>query len=223
MKPAKNIFVVGAAGHAKVVFDILEKRGEYRIAVLFDVKDKIGTNVCGYEVRDSEDNLLDYVEKHNLVGGIVAIGDNSLRRRVVEKLKEIAPDMPFVSAVHPQAIIGKGVKIGTGTVVVAGAVINADAIIGNHCILNTNSSLGHEAEMKDFSSISPNVSVGGNTVIGEAAIVSMGATVIHNRRIGEEALIGAGAVVIRDVADFAVVYGNPAKFIKSRKATDKYL
>jgi acetyltransferase-like isoleucine patch superfamily enzyme len=47
--------------------------------------------------------------------------------------------------------------------------------------------------------------------IGERAIVTPGC-----RRIGLGAVVGAGAVVTRDVPDFAIVAGNPAKVLKMR-------
>ena len=36
-------------------------------------------------------------------------------------------------------------------------------------------------------------------------------------QVGDGVVVGAGAVVVRDVEDYAVVVGNPAKTIKSRK------
>jgi acetyltransferase-like isoleucine patch superfamily enzyme len=47
--------------------------------------------------------------------------------------------------------------------------------------------------------------------IGENAIVTPGC-----RRIGIGAVVGAGSVVTRDVEDFAIVAGNPAKLIRHR-------
>jgi acetyltransferase-like isoleucine patch superfamily enzyme len=46
------------------------------------------------------------------------------------------------------------------------------------------------------------------------AIVSANATLLPGVCIGVRALVGAGSVVTRDVADGAVVAGNPARFIK---------
>jgi virginiamycin A acetyltransferase len=45
----------------------------------------------------------------------------------------------------------------------------------------------------------------------------MGAMVLPGVQIGDGVVVGAGAVVVRDVEDYAVVVGNPAKVIKSRK------
>lgn len=41
------------------------------------------------------------------------------------------------------------------------------------------------------------------------------------KRIGHGAIIGAGSVVTKDVPDWAVVAGNPAKVIKLRKEVEK--
>ena len=50
--------------------------------------------------------------------------------------------------------------------------------------------------------------------IGEDTWIGNGALIMAN--VGKKCIIGAGSVVIDDVADFSIVGGNPAKFIKSR-------
>jgi len=54
----------------------------------------------------------------------------------------------------------------------------------------------------------------GNVEVGEGTHVGIGASVIQGVKIGKWATIGAGAVVIKDVPDFAVVVGSPARIIK---------
>jgi len=53
--------------------------------------------------------------------------------------------------------------------------------------------------------------------IGEGTHVGIGASIIQGIKIGKWATIGAGAVVIRDVPDYAVVVGSPARIIKYKK------
>ena len=53
--------------------------------------------------------------------------------------------------------------------------------------------------------------------IGRNCWVGMGAMILPGVQIGDGVVIGAGSVVVRDVEDYAVVVGNPAKTIKSRK------
>jgi maltose O-acetyltransferase len=48
--------------------------------------------------------------------------------------------------------------------------------------------------------------------IGARAIILPGC-----KRIGAHSIIGAGAVVTKDVPDYAIVGGNPAKVIRMRK------
>jgi virginiamycin A acetyltransferase len=57
--------------------------------------------------------------------------------------------------------------------------------------------------------------IGNDVWIGNNAIILSGV-----RRIGDGAVVGAGAVVTKDVPDFAVVVGNPAKVIKYRFSSE---
>ncbi len=55
------------------------------------------------------------------------------------------------------------------------------------------------------------VIIGSNVWIGDRVIILPGV------KIGNHAIVGAGAVVTKDVPDYAVVGGNPARVIKDRK------
>lgn len=59
-------------------------------------------------------------------------------------------------------------------------------------------------------------------VIGENCWFGSRVTVIPGVTIGEGVVVGAGSVVTKDIPDFAVVGGNPAKIIKYRNI-EKYL
>lgn len=54
--------------------------------------------------------------------------------------------------------------------------------------------------------------IGYDVWIGARVIVLPGCT-----RIGAHSIIGAGAVVTKDVPDYAIVGGNPARVIRMRK------
>jgi sugar O-acyltransferase (sialic acid O-acetyltransferase NeuD family) len=217
------IVLIGSSGHAKVVADCVEREGKYSLVGLIDSFRSPGERAESYPVIGAEDALPGLVETGEVYGGLIAIGDNWKRYLMAEKIKLMVPQFVFVNAFHPSAQIAAGVGIGDGTAIMAGAVVNPGCTIGACCILNTKSSLDHDSVMNDFSSLAPNATTGGCVTIGAYAAVSLGASIIHRRRIGEHTVIGAGAVVVSDVPGYSVAYGNPARVVRQRLASDEYL
>lgn len=194
--------IYGASGHGKVIFDILKSKNikpEYILDDNPEVIEFMGYNV----VHEHQENILK-------VPGILAIGDNTVRKCVADRYTGAVAK----AVSHSSAIISENVEMGDGTVVMPGAVVNADTYIGRHCIINSGAVVEHDVRLDDFVHISPNAVVTGNVEIGEGSQVGTGACVIPGVKIGKWVNIGAGAVIIEDIPDFAVVVGNPGKIIK---------
>jgi sugar O-acyltransferase (sialic acid O-acetyltransferase NeuD family) len=218
-----NIIIIGASGHAKVVIDIIERQREYQILGLIDSYKPKGYKIFEYEVLGTETSIPELMKRDCIQAGIIAIGDNAQRKHMVDTIAKIAPEFKYITAIHPQAVIGKGVSVAEGTVIVAGAIINAGSIIKRHSIINTKASIGHDCILEKFSSVSPGATLGGGVHLNEGAIVGMGATILGKCHIGKYALIGAGALVNKDILEFTVAYGLPAKGVKLRQEKDPYL
>jgi len=200
-------YLYGASGHAKVVFDVINSNNEGSIIGFFDDNKKekkfLGLKVFG---QFNNEKIKDKDEI------IVSIGDNSLRKNIVNKIK-----VSFFRAIHSSAIISPSASIKEGSVVMANVVVNANVFIGSHCILNTTSVIEHDCVIDDFVHISPNAILTGNVKIGEGSHIGAGAIILPNVIIGKWCKIGAGAVIIKDVPNNSTVVGNPGKIIKKIK------
>ena len=217
------ILIAGASGHASVVADCIEKQGRYHVVGCIDSNRSAGVSACGAMVLGSEWDLPALRNQFGAVDIVVAVGDNWGRAQFADRITALMGEARFPMIVHPSAQIGRGVKIGEGSVILANAVVNANASVGRFCILNTKSSLDHDSVMEDFSSLAPGATLGGRVVVGAYSAISIGACVIQGLRIGKHSVIGAGAVVVRDIPDYVVAYGNPARVRRTRKAGDPYL
>lgn len=192
------MYLYGASGHAKVILDIL-KANDIPIEGLVDDNPDIH-------------ELLGYPVFHQAFGRspmIVSIGNNAVRRSVVEKLS-----VDFGLAVHPSAIVSPTATVEPGTVVMQGAIIQSCARIGRHCIINTGASVDHECVVEDFVHISPHATLCGNVYVGEGSWVAAGTVVLPGVKIGRWSVIGAGSVVSKDIPDGVLAVGNRCKVIK---------
>ena len=194
------MYLYGASGHGKVIKEILEAQGK-EVEAFVDDNTKIVT-YCNKQVLNKSEGLSPM---------IVSIGDNKIRKTIVERLS-----CGFGTAIHPSAIVSPTAKIGEGTVVMPGATINADARIGKHCIINTSASIDHECTIEDYCHIAPHATLCGQIHVGEGTIIGAGASIVPGVKIGKWCTIGANAAVIEDVADNTIAVGVPARVVKTK-------
>lgn len=194
-----GITLYGAGGHCKVVIDVLESQGE-RVGLVVDDNPKCSSFMsfpCSAP-KDSYDRA------------IVTIGDCETRKKIVDRISA----RRYERAIHPTAVVSARSKVGEGTVVMHGAVVQSCASVGSHCIINTHSSVEHDAVVHDFVHVASGAIISGGAEIGECALIGAGSVVKHGIRIGKNCLIGAGSVVVKDIPDNSVAYGNPCRVIR---------
>lgn len=199
---SKNVVVIGASGHGKVIADTIIKSGDKVVGFLDDGVDK-GSLVAGIEVLGK---IGDYKIFENCEF-IIAIGNPDIRKR-------IANDLPvkWYTGIHPSAIISSlEVELGEGTVVMANAVINSSAKIGKHCIVNTGAIVEHDNYIGDYVHLSPNATLAGTVTVGEMTHIGVGACVKNNINIAPNCTIGAGTVVVKDISESGTYIGVPAR------------
>ena len=193
------MYLYGASGHAKVIIDILELMN-IEVSGLFDDNKEVA-ELLGFPV---------YHEMKKNIDLIVSIGNNEIRKRVVEKLF----DINYIKAIHSSAIISKRSTIDIGTVVMQGAIVQSATVVGKHCIINTGASVDHDCVVEDFVHLSPQSILCGNVHVGEGAWIGAGTTIIPGVKIGKWAVVGAGSVVTKNIPDYALAAGNRCKVLK---------
>ncbi len=218
-----KIIIIGAGGHSKVIVDIIKKERKYDIAGFIDNDLPIGHEIFDYKVLGKEDEINTLINKHEIFGGIIAIGDNFIRSNIEKKIKRLCNEFTFINCIHPKSNIAFNVAMGEGNVVMAGAAINTSSEISNHCIFNTNCSIDHDNRIGNFASIAPNAVTGGNVEVGEFSAIGISATVKHNVSVGYNCIIGASSFVNKDTKSNSVYYGIPARFIRNHELGKKYL
>ncbi len=123
--------------------------------------------------------------------------------------------------------IREGSMIGRGCNVGRNVYIDTDVKIGNRVKIQNNVNVYRGVVVEDDVFLGPSMTFTNDfyprsfnddwkvtpTLIRKGASLGANVTVVCGHTIGEYAMVGSGSVVTRDVADYALVAGNPAKQI----------
>lgn len=200
------MLIYGFGGHARVVWTAVRASGS-PVEAFFDDLQPVG------EWNDVPVAGPYRADLHPDAELIIAIGDNTVRRRLAE-----AAQHRFGTVVHPSAIVDDSVSIGGGSMVLHGAVLQLGVSIGSHVIVNSTASVDHDSSVGDHCHLAPGVVACGEVRIGNGCLIGAGAVILPGMSVGDGAVVGAGAVVNRDVPAGATVVGNPAVRVDPRPA-----
>lgn len=136
------------------------------------------------------------------------------------------------------ATIGQGSHVWHFTHVCAGAVIGRSVILGQGVFVGGAAKIGHRCKIQNNVSVFDNVEIEddvfcgpsvvftnvknpralisrkaeyGKTLVRTKATIGANATIVSGVTVGRSAFVAAGAVVTKDVADFSLVQGVPAR------------
>ena len=133
------------------------------------------------------------------------------------------------------AQVREGAQIGKNCVLAKNVYVDKGVIIGDNCKIQNNVSVFYGVIIEDGVFLGPHVCFTNDknprainpdgvfkepadwtlskTLVKRGASIGGNATILPGLTIGEWALVGVGAVVTRDVPDFGIVVGNPAKLV----------
>lgn len=198
----KNVIIIGAGGHGKVIADAVLAAGDNLLGFLDD-HHRAETR-CGFPILGTTKDYVNFPEAEFVLG----FGEANLR----ETMARTMTGVKWHTVIHPSAIISKlGVTIGEGTVILAGAIVNPGTTIGRHCILNTAAVVEHDNRIGDFAHISVGAKLAGVVTIGKSTWVGVGAVVRNATTICDGCMIGAGAVVVKSIEERGTYVGVPAR------------
>ena len=113
--------------------------------------------------------------------------------------------------IQKNAVVGRRCKVSSHSFICEGVIIEDEVFIG-HGVMFTNDPYPRATNADGSLQSGADWTVIQTTVKRRASIGS-NATIIAGLTIGESSLIGAGAVVTRDVPDYAIVAGVPARIV----------
>ena len=104
--------------------------------------------------------------------------------------------------ISPEVVIGENVKIQNNVSIYTGVVLEDDVFCGPSMVFtNVTNPRSHVIRKDEYK----------RTLVCKGASLGANSTIVCGVTIGRYAFVGAGSVVTRDVPDYALVYGNPAR------------
>jgi sugar O-acyltransferase (sialic acid O-acetyltransferase NeuD family) len=213
----KKVIIIGGEGNGGIVASCIEDNrnkfsdNEWMVAGFLNDFEK-GT-ISGYPVLGGTDEVSKFLkEDYYFMYSIHMIGRNVKSEEVFLRMN--IPVDRFATIIHKSAFVAGSVKLEPGVFIMANSYVGPMTRIGQCSLIMANALIGHHTTIGPLCHFSLGSITGSYITIGKAADVAMGARVLENRKIGNYAVAGANALITKDIPDYEIHVGSPAKFLK---------
>lgn len=157
-----------------------------------------------------------YIRSHTVIYACNRIGKNfqTGNKANIREANIIGDDVSIgtLSVVEHHVIIGNGVRIHSHVFVPEYTILEDECWIGPNVVITNSKYPNSPVSKKNLSGV----------CIKRRAKVGANSTLLPGVTVGEHALVGAGCVVTKDVPEYCIVVGNPARVIGSTAEIEDY-
>lgn len=196
----KDLILIGGGSHACACIDVIETAGQFNVAGIVDLPEKLHQKVLGYEIIAADRDIPALAKEYDCF--LISIGQiksPTKRINIYNLLKEFKVKIP--SIISPQAYVSSHARIGTGTIVMHHALINAGTVVGNNCIINTKALIEHDCRIGNHCHISTGTIINGCVEVGDKSFIGSGAVCNETVKIGEKVIVSSGSIIMQNLPD----------------------
>lgn len=165
-----KLLIVGAGGHGRSVAEAVIAADKFELVGFVDDAQPCLDSVWGKPVFGTAADL--HLYRAHAQIAIVAIGNNTLRETLTNKLEKAGFDLATI--IHPRAIVSPSAVLGAGSTILAGAIIGTEAKLGRGVIVNCGAVVDHHAHVDDFGHLGVHACMAGGARLGHGAWLQAG-------------------------------------------------
>uniref|UniRef100_UPI00331D72FA PglD-related sugar-binding protein n=1 Tax=Aminomonas paucivorans TaxID=81412 RepID=UPI00331D72FA len=155
--------LLGGGGHARVVLDLLQERGDRVLGFLSP--DDTCSSLHGVPRLGGDEILGEWTpDRVVLANGIGSVGDPGPRVRVFEECRRRGFRFPPLVSVH--ACVSSWVLLEEGAQVHRGALIQGGTRIGENALVNTGAMVDHDCDVGEHVHVAPGCVLSGGVRVG---------------------------------------------------------
>ena len=216
-----KLVIVGGEGNGGVIASCVDhnrkKYNDHTYEVIGWVNDFLpkGHMVNGYPVLGGIDSIPDLLNEENVyfMWAIHMVGKGTLREKLYSKAS--IPMDRLATIVHKSSFIADTAILEPGAFVMANSYVGPASVIGSCTLVMANCCIGHNTTIGRGGHISAGAVVSSYVKIGVYSDICLAATVIEKAEIGDYSVAGASSLVLKNIKDYEVHVGQPARFSRN--------
>lgn len=206
----QRVAVLGAGALGQQIAQHLRQNEGYAVVGFLDDTLPVGHHCAEGRVIGAVATAIGQYQQAAFDGLVMGIGYRHLAARQ-QLFEQLSQQVPFISFIHPAAIVDPSAQIAPGCFISAGCVLDLNVQVGPNTFLYPGCILAHNVKVQGHSFFAPGVRLAGHVEVGPRCFLGIGTTIIDSLLIGAGVQTGGGTVVVRSLAESGTYVGVPAR------------